>query len=130
MKAVRGNTSLLPSLAGVKGPSGCAVRRNSKSDLVQGLVFLELEEQPIASLALGLLYWRSSRQVLATFRIFSHCPKSHAGWSKVSRRDSSLNGHALGAWSVPETSKLPPTCGQRALTVSVTASCINRRFSR
>jgi hypothetical protein len=44
---------LLPSLAGVKGPSGCAVRQNSKSDLVQGPVVLELEEGPIASLTLG-----------------------------------------------------------------------------
>jgi hypothetical protein len=32
--------SLLPSLAGVKGPSGCAIRQNSKSDLVQGPVVL------------------------------------------------------------------------------------------
>jgi hypothetical protein len=51
-KAVRGNTSLLPSLAGVKGPSGCAVRQNSKSDPVQGPVVLEPEERPIASSAL------------------------------------------------------------------------------
>jgi hypothetical protein len=45
---------LLPSLTGVKGPSGCAVQQNSKSDLVQGPVVLELEEGPIASLTLGL----------------------------------------------------------------------------
>jgi hypothetical protein len=32
----------LPSLTGVKGPSGCAVRQNSKSDPVQGLIVLEL----------------------------------------------------------------------------------------
>ena len=51
---------MLNSLTGVKGPSGCAVRQNSKSDLVQGLVVLELMEQPIAPLALGLLYWRRS----------------------------------------------------------------------
>jgi hypothetical protein len=44
---------LLPSLTGVKGPSWCAVRQNSKSDLVQGPVILELEEGPIASLTLG-----------------------------------------------------------------------------
>jgi hypothetical protein len=41
------------SLAGVKGPSGCAVRKNSKSDLVQRPVVLELEKGPIASLTLG-----------------------------------------------------------------------------
>ena len=57
-KAVRGNTSSLPSLTGVKGPSGCAVRPNSKSDLVQGPVVLELEKRPIASLTLGLLHRR------------------------------------------------------------------------
>jgi len=45
MKAVRGNTSLLPSLAGVRGPSGCAVQQNSKSDPVQELSVLELEER-------------------------------------------------------------------------------------
>ena len=38
---------MLPSLAGVKGPSGCAVRQNSKSDPVQGPVVLELEERPL-----------------------------------------------------------------------------------
>jgi len=48
--AVRGHTSLLNSLTGVKGPSVCAVRQNSKSDLVQGPVVLELEEGSIASL--------------------------------------------------------------------------------
>jgi len=55
---------LLNSLTGVKGPSGCAIRQNSKSDLVQGPVVLKLEEGPIASLALGHLQRRrSSRQV-------------------------------------------------------------------
>ena len=52
-EGLRGNTSLLPSLTGVKGPSGYAVRQNSKRDLVQGPVVLEPEEQPIALLALG-----------------------------------------------------------------------------
>jgi hypothetical protein len=51
-KAVRGNTSLLPSLTGVKGLSGRAVRQNSKSDPVQGPIVLELEEGLIASLTL------------------------------------------------------------------------------
>ena len=44
---------MLNSLTGVKGPSGCAVRQNSKSDLVLGRVVLELEEGPIASLTFG-----------------------------------------------------------------------------
>jgi hypothetical protein len=54
--AVRGNTSLPTSLTGAKGPFRYAVRRNSKSDLVQGPVILELEEGPIASLTFGLLH--------------------------------------------------------------------------
>ena len=45
-KAVRWNTSLPPSLAGVKGPSGCAIRQNSKSDPVQqpiaGYCFMDI----------------------------------------------------------------------------------------
>ena len=49
-KAVRGNTSLLPSLAVVKVPSGYAVPQNSKSDPVQGLIVLELDEGPTSSL--------------------------------------------------------------------------------
>jgi hypothetical protein len=50
----------------VKGPSGCAVRQNSKNDLVLGPVVLELEEGLIASLTLGLLFWRrSNRQAAA-----------------------------------------------------------------
>jgi len=53
---------LLPSLTGVKGRSGCAVQQNSKSDLVQGPAVLELEEEPIASLALGLLQRRRSNR--------------------------------------------------------------------
>jgi hypothetical protein len=65
MKAVYRNTSLLPSLTGVKGPSGYTVRQNSKNDLVLGPVVLELEEGLIASLILGLLFWRrSNRQVV------------------------------------------------------------------
>lgn len=64
MKAVRGNTSLLASLAGVKGLSGCAVRQNSKSDLVQGPDVLKLEEQPIALLALGLLHLQTSAAIM------------------------------------------------------------------
>ena len=69
-KAVRGNTSLLLSLAGVKGPLGCAVRQNSKSDLVHRPIVLELEVEPIASLALGLLHWRrSNRQAAAMMTI-------------------------------------------------------------
>jgi hypothetical protein len=42
----------------VKGLSGCVVRQNSKSDLVQGPVVLELEKRLITSLTLGLLYRR------------------------------------------------------------------------
>jgi hypothetical protein len=53
-KAVRGNISLLHSLAGVKGLFGCAVRQNSKSDPVQGRIVLELEG-PIALLTLALV---------------------------------------------------------------------------
>ncbi len=61
---------MLPSLTGVKGPSGCAVRQNSKSDLVQGPVVLELEEGPIALLTLRLLYRRrSNRQAAAMMTI-------------------------------------------------------------
>ena len=41
-KAVYKNTSLLPSLTGVKGLSGCAVRQNSESGPVQGLIVLKL----------------------------------------------------------------------------------------
>jgi hypothetical protein len=46
--AVRGKRSLLPSLAGVKGPSGCAIRQSLKSSIVilkyiDGPVILELE---------------------------------------------------------------------------------------
>ena len=41
-KTVRGHTSLLPSLTGVKGPSGFAVRQNSEGGPVQGLIVLEL----------------------------------------------------------------------------------------
>jgi hypothetical protein len=75
MKAVRGNTSLLPSLTAVKIPSGCAVRQNSISDLVQGPVVLELEEQPIASLALGILYRRRSNlqaAVMVTIQVMEN----------------------------------------------------------
>jgi hypothetical protein len=46
----------------VKGPSGCAVRQNSKSDLVYRPVVLEQEEDPTASLTLGR---RSNRQATA-----------------------------------------------------------------
>jgi hypothetical protein len=46
--AIRGKRLLLPSLAGVKGLSGCAIRQSSKSSTailqyVDGPVILELE---------------------------------------------------------------------------------------
>jgi hypothetical protein len=44
-KVVRRNISLLLSLAGLKGLSGCAVRQNSKIDSVRGPIVLELEER-------------------------------------------------------------------------------------
>jgi hypothetical protein len=73
-----------------EGPSGCAVRQNSKSDLAQGPVVLELEEGPIASLMTGLLYRRRSNrqaaammtiQVMATMGILGRPSTSkHSRW--------------------------------------------------
>jgi hypothetical protein len=92
--AVRGKTSVLPSLAGAWGPSGCTVRQSSKSDTailryVDGPVVLELEEGPIASLALGLLQRRrSSRQVAIMMTIQVMAIRTSAATIEIQARPS------------------------------------------
>jgi hypothetical protein len=112
---------LLNSLTGVKGPPGYAVRQNSKSDLVQGPVVLELEEQPIAPLALGLLYRRRSnrqaaammtiQEVLARPGLFEH----EEALPMIRPRPATLAGIQERTQSGPVSNNLPPDIDSKQL---------------
>jgi hypothetical protein len=110
----------------VKGPSGCAVRQNSKSDLVQGLIVLELEEGLIASLTLGLLYRRRSNRQAAAMMTFSDRDPASAAikiQAKPSTRKQSPRSkldeqrllvykNGLDPWYSAELNQPLPTGGQ------------------